>query len=48
MRNETDQKEHKNKRKFSPKRAKDCCIQNLLHIYKIQKNVFHKQRQSVL
>ena len=48
MRNETDQKEHKNKRKFSPKRAKDCCIQNLLHIYKIQRNVFHKQRQSVL
>ena len=46
MRNEIDQKEHKNKRKFSPKRAKDCCIQILLHIYKIQKNVLHKKRKS--
>ena len=46
MRDEIDQKEHSNERKLSPKRAKGCCMQILLHIYKIQKNVFHKQRKS--
>ena len=31
MREEIDQKEHKNKHKYSQKRAKDCFIQILPH-----------------
>ena len=43
----SDQNEHKDKHKFSPKKAKNCCIQALRHTYKYQKNnFFHKQRKS--
>ena len=33
-RDEIDPKEYKDKRQCSQKRAKDCCIQTLLHTYK--------------
>ena len=47
MRKDIDQSECKDKLKFSQKRAKDCCIQTLLHTDKNKKNKFFSQIQEV-
>ena len=46
-RDEINQKEHKNKDKFSQEKAKDCCIQTLLQTYENGKNNFFPQSKSL-
>ena len=46
-RDEIDQKEYTDKFKFSQVRAKDYCIQTLLHTYKNQKNNLIPQTKEV-
>ena len=44
---EIDKKEFKKSISFSKKKAKDCCIQTLLHTYKNEKNNFFSQTKEL-
>ena len=48
LNDEIDNKEYKNKHRFFPKRAKDCCTQTLLYTHKNEKNNFFSQTKELL